>query len=142
MRLAINADPQASLVVLAGGAGDDVVITRLEAGSFSVLTAITGGGTLVAALTTGGEPDGIRQNEEANILRKGTVWLRPEDAVTPASGVFVRIPANAGVGTALGAFRGADDGANTEDLSAVASWQTSSEGGADGALAKLVINLD
>ncbi len=145
MRLDINNDATASLLVVATGAAAAVIITSLEAGSFGVLTEIVDGGgtpTLVHALTTGGEPDGIRTNEEANILRKGTIWLRPEDAVTPASGVFVRITANAGVGTALGAFRGADDGGNTEDLSAVAHWVTSSEGGADGGLAKLEINLD
>ncbi len=74
-------------------------------------------------------------------MSRGTIWVRPEDAVTPASGVFVRTTANAGVGTALGAFRGTDDGGNTEDISAFARWLTSSEGGAEGGLAQLEINL-
>jgi len=145
MRADINGNATASQRVTATGAAAAIIITADEAGSFGVLAEIVDGGgtpTAVHALTTGGEPDGIRQNEEANILRKGTIWLRPELAVTPASGVFVRITANAGVGTALGAFTGTDDGGNTEDLSAVARWVTSSEGGADGGLAKLEINLD
>lgn len=125
------------------GATDEIIVTRDEAGSFSTgAIVVTGPGTLVEALTTGGEDDAIFANEAANVLRKGTIWVRPEDAVTPASGVFVRITANAGTGTALGAFRGADDGGNSEDIGGFCRWVTSSVGGAKGALAKLEINLD
>ena len=144
MRALINNDPQASLQVTAGGAGADVVISANEPGSFGVLTAVVDGGgtpTAVAALTTGGEADGIPQNDAANLMKKGTMWVRPEDAVTPDSGVFFRHTANAGVGTALGAFRGTADGGNTDDISANAKWLTSSQGGAAGALAKLQFNL-
>jgi hypothetical protein len=125
-----------------GGATDAVIVTKNVAGSFSYGSSAPGTGTLVAALTTGGEADGVKQNEEFNLLRKGTIWMRPEDAVTPASGVHMRITANAGVGTALGAARGTADGGNTVDLSAFARWVTSSEGGRAGGLAKLEINLD
>lgn len=142
LRAAAAADPNINQRVIISGATVAVIATRRTAGSFSILTSATGTGTFVTALTTGGEADGIKANEEFNILRRGTIWLRPEDIVTPASGVFVRITAAAGVGTALGAFRGADDGANTEDLSAVAHWVTSSVGGEAGGLAKLDINLD
>lgn len=144
LRLLINNDPQLSLFVTATGAGADVIITADEPGSFGVLTEIVDGGgtpTLVHALTTGGEADGIPANDAGNLMQKGTTWLRPEDPVTPASGVFVRITANAGVGTALGAFRGTADGGNTRDISAFAQWLTSSEGGSEGGLAKLKLNL-
>lgn len=141
LRAAINAHPQLALQVIASGAGADVVIASLDPGSFGVLTAVTGGGTLVAALTTGGEADGIAQNEPANGAEVGSALMRPEDAVTPASGVFVRITANAGVGTALGAVRGTADGGNTRDISALASWSDSSQGGAAGSLARLVFNF-
>ncbi len=144
MRLLINNDPQASLAVTATGAAAAVIITADEPGSFGVLAEVVDGGgtpTAVHALTTGGEADGIPVNDAANLIKKGTIWLRPEDAVTPASGVFYRHTANAGVGTALGAVRGVDDGGNSADISAFARWLTSSEGGADGALAKLQINL-
>ena len=144
MRLLINNDPQASLVVTATGAAAAVVITSDNPGSFGVLTAIVDGGgtpTLVHALTTSGEADGIKQNEPANLRRQGTIWVRPEDAVTPVSGVHVRVTANAGVGTALGSFRGAADGGNTRDISAVARWVTSSQGSAEGGVAKLLLNL-
>ena len=144
LRLLINNNPQLSLAVTATGAGADVVITADEPGSFGVFTEIVDGGgtpTLVHALTTGGEADGIPANDAANLLKKGTTWLRPEDPVTPASGVFMRVTANAGVGTALGAFRGTADGGNTVDVSAFAEWLTSSEGGSDGGLAKIKVNL-
>ena len=142
-RTAVNNDPNVSLIVTAAGAGADVVITKDTPGSFSVANLVAPGtGTLVHALTTGGEADGVKQNEEANVLRKGTIWVRPEDAVTPASGVHVRITANAGVGTALGAFRGSADGGNTVDISSKARWVTSSVDGAENGLAKLEVNFE
>ena len=143
-RTDINADPAVGNFLTAGGAGADVVLTADTARAFGVLTAIVDGGgtpTLVHALTTSGEPDGVLVNDPANIMRQGSIWVRTEDAVTPASGVFVRITANAGVGTALGAFRGTADGGNTVDISTVARWATSSQGGGDNTLAKLIVNL-
>lgn len=139
LRAAGAANSQAALLYSFGGAGANIIVTKLVPGSFSWsdLTAPSPG-TLVAALTTGGEADGIKQNEEFNVVRSGTLWVRPENAVTPASGVFWRHAANAGVGTALGALRGADDGANTEQMTQ-ARWLTSA---AAGGLAKLEINLD
>ncbi len=144
LRLLINNDPQLSIAVTATGAAAAVIITADDPGSFGVFTEIVDGGgtpTLVHALTTGGEADGVPANDGASLLRKGTTWLRPEDPVTPASGVFVRVTANAGVGTALGALRGTADGGNTVDVSAFAEWLTTSEGGADGGLAKLQLNM-
>lgn len=144
MRALINADPQASLQVTASGAGADVVITSNDPGSFGVLVAVVDGGgtpTAVHALTTGGELDGIPQNEPGNAAGVGSALLRPEDAVTPASGVHVRITANAGVGTALGAVRGTADGGNTRDISAFCKWVSSSQGGAAGGLAKLAYDF-
>lgn len=142
LRAAALADPNISQRVVITGATTAIIATSVDPGSFSIITSATGAGTLVTALTTGGEQDGVFQSEPANVMRKGTIWLRPEDAVTPASGVFVRITANAGTGTALGAFRGVDDAGNTEDIGAFAHWVTSSIGDEPGGLAKLEINLD
>lgn len=141
IRAAAAADANISQLVTISGATNEVIATAVNPGSFSILTSATGTGTFVTALTTGGEQDGIATGEAANAMRKGTIWLRPEDAVTPASGVHFRVTANAGVGTALGAFRGAADGGNTVDISTVARWVTSSVGGEAGGLAKLEINL-
>lgn len=141
LRAAINDDPLVSQLVTASGATAAVIVTKNDPGSFSFDSSVTGGGTLVPALTTGGEADGIAKNEAANIVTNGSILVRPETAVTPASGVFYRITANAGVGTALGAFTGVDDGGNTEELTS-ASWGNSSAGGAKGGLAILKLNLD
>lgn len=141
LRAAINADPAVSQIVTATGATTAVIITKDSAGSFAHTSSVTGGGTLVAALTVGGEADGIAQNEAAGIITNGSVLVRPETAVTPASGVFYRITANPGTGTALGAFTGVDDGGNTEELTQ-ASWGNASAGGAKGGLAILKLNID
>jgi hypothetical protein len=112
-RTAFNADTLASAYAQAAGTGADVVITKSDPGSFAITSPTAPGtGTLTGALTTSGEQDLIPANEPANLLKKGTIWARPEDAVTPASDVFYRHTANAGVGTALGGFRTDNDGAS------------------------------
>ena len=141
LRAALVANAAINNQAIITGAVNDVIITLREPGSFATITVAPAPGTLVTALTTSGEADGVPVNDVANLMRSGSVWVRPEDAVTPASGVFLRHTANAGVGTALGAFRGVDDGGNTRDISTIARWATSSQGGVVGGFAKLIINL-
>lgn len=109
-RAAVTANQLVSAYIQASGATNEVILTKTDPGSFNV-TGLTapGTGTLTSALTTSGEQDLIPANEPANLLKQGTIALRPEDAVTPASAVWYRHTANAGTGTALGAFRGSAD---------------------------------
>jgi hypothetical protein len=58
-------------------------------------------------------------------VRKGRVWVLPEEAVTPASGVFVRFATGSG-GSALGAFRASADTATAVQLTR-ARWITSGD---------------
>lgn len=77
---------------------------------------------------------GVKPKKSFGLLRLGCVWVFAEDAVTLASGVFLRV---GGTGV-VGAFRGTDDAADAVDISAVAAWRTSA--GAGG-VAKLEVML-
>lgn len=71
-----------------------------------------------------GEPGQVNGYTPGTVIpvgRKGGVWVEPEDAVTAGGAVFVRI---SGTGT-VGAFRGADDGADAIELTN-ARWRNDS----------------
>lgn len=70
---------------------------------------------------------GLKPGVHFGILRKGRIFVRTEDAVTPASEVHVR--AVAVDPEVKGAFRGTDDGADTLDITAFAKWVTSADAG-------------
>lgn len=70
---------------------------------------------------------GLKPGITFGILRKGRIWVTPEDAVTPASEVHVRAVV-AGV-EVKGAFRGTDDGTDTIDITGFAKWITSAGAG-------------
>lgn len=70
------------------------------------------------------------------LLTKGRVWVTAEEAVTPASAVFIRFAAGAG-GTQLGAFRASADTASA--VAAPTSWKYRTSAGA-GELVVLEIN--
>jgi hypothetical protein len=59
-----------------------------------------------------------------SFLKKGRVWVKVEEAVTPASPVFVRFAAGGG-GTQLGAFRASADTATAVALPGGAKFVTS-----------------
>jgi hypothetical protein len=62
------------------------------------------------------------------VLRKGRIFVRPEDAVTPTSEVHVRAVAT--VAEVAGAFRGTNDGTtDTIDITGFAKWHTSAGAG-------------
>lgn len=80
------------------------------------------------------------KNDMINIMRQGSVYVRPEDAVEPGDPVFVRFAAN-GEGKTPGQFRTDDDkvdDAATAVQLASARWGSSAEAGQ---LALLEINL-
>jgi hypothetical protein len=62
-----------------------------------------------AKVTPSSSDNEIYENKcEIPVLRHGRIWVKSENAVTPASPVFVRVASGAG-GTEIGAFRtGAD----------------------------------
>lgn len=111
--------------------------------SMKVLTAITEtvqGITVYSPLFS--KPDeldavGMTPKTVGSILRMGRITVTSEDAVTPASGVFVRAIANGG-NTIIGGFRGTADGITTIDISAFAQWMTSAGAGA---LAELEVDF-
>lgn len=70
-------------------------------------------------------------------LRQGRVWVKVEEAVTPASAVYIRY-ASGGGGTQLGSFRASADTATA--ALAPAGWAYRSSAGAAG-FAILEINL-
>lgn len=72
--------------------------------------------------TTGLKPDVVM-----TVLRKGRIWVQVEEAVTPASAVWVRCVGEAGVDYA-GQFRDTDDGSDTADISAFAKYLTTTTG--------------
>lgn len=111
--------------------------------SMKVLTAITESVDGIVVY----EPDfakpsqlgdtGIKPKVTARVIRFGRVFVIPEDAVTEASGVFVRAVAT--TGERAGAFRGTADGTDTIDVSAFCRWRNG--GGGAGALCTLEVNL-
>ncbi len=75
--------------------------------------------------------------EAMNILRKGRIWVIPEDAVTITSNVFIRHTQGADPSETVGRFRTDADGANADQL-AGARFLTNA---AAGVLAVLEINI-
>jgi len=67
------------------------------------------------------EDNGVAQDETAELLTSGRIWVSPEQAVTPASAVYWRHTAGAGT---VGKFRVDADTANA-DVVANARWLTS-----------------
>lgn len=86
------------------------------------------------------EKDAATQADMVGVMRQGAIYVRPEQAVTPADPVYVRHTAN-GAGKTPGRFRADDDkiaGTASADLIANARWRTSAGAGE---LAILEINL-
>lgn len=78
-----------------------------------------------------------RTAEPVPTLRKGRIWVRTEDAITPASDVYLRHTAN-GALLQPGQFRSDADTANADDVSAFCSWL---QAAGAGVLVPLDINL-
>jgi hypothetical protein len=88
---------------------------------------------------------GLKPGVAFGLLRRGHIYVRVEDAVTPASEVHVRVTTggsngygDAGAETA-GAFRGSDDGGDTIDITAFAKYLTSAD---VGEIAVVSIDMD
>ena len=67
------------------------------------------------------------EDEAVPVLRKGRIWVRPETAVTVASGVFVRHTVGADPLHTPGRFRGTDVGAEVDEITQGARWITSAD---------------
>lgn len=70
---------------------------------------------------------GLKPKTTFTVLEEGEIWVIPEDNVTPASDVRVRVVA-AGAEKA-GAFRAAADSTDCVEISAFARWRSSASGG-------------
>ncbi len=66
---------------------------------------------------------GVKPNQPLNVMRRGTIWVTTEDAVTALSDP-VRVRAVATGAEEAGAFRTAADGTDTVDISAFARWRS------------------
>ncbi len=112
-------------VKLPNGAAQEVMgITGFSHFSESFDTALAG-------------DDAIKQNEAANLLRKGTVWVTVEAAVVAGDPVFFRHTAGGG-GSVLGRFRNDADTASADQIASARFVTT--QAAADG-IAKVEINL-
>lgn len=111
--------PQASADVTANARGVSVADQSIEA-------TVVGGGTT-----------GFQDQATLGIIRKGRVWVRVEDAVTPASTVFVRHTADTAPLDKLGSFRSNASGGDAVALPG-ARFKTSA---AAGELALLDLDL-
>jgi hypothetical protein len=80
---------------------------------------------------------GVPPKYAVSVLTKGRIYVVVEEAVTPASAVFVRFAAGVG-GTQLGAFRASADTATAS--AAPAGWRYRSSA-AIGGIAELELNL-
>lgn len=80
-----------------------------------------------------------KASESMPVLRKGRIWVIPEDAVTKnTSGVYVRFTQGASANQTVGRFRGSADSGKTDQITSGARWLTSASAGQ---LALLEINL-
>lgn len=70
--------------------------------------------------------EGLMPDDQADILRRGRVWVVTEQAVTPGDPVFVRHTA-AGA-EVKGAFRKDTDGGDAVDISTRARWESTTTG--------------
>lgn len=110
---------------------DDLEGIAVQADVYDPLTQLTD-------VTVGTvEQSGVNSGVTFDILRRGRIWVRPEEAVTPVSEVHVRAVA-AGAET-KGAFRATADGTDTIDITAFAKWRTSAEANE---LAELEIDMN
>lgn len=120
---------------VAKGAGDNDVIVPAAATDVTNLAAQRG--VVLASQTFPSSVSGnagVPQFRPANVLKKGRIWVKPEDTVTPAQAVNVRY-AGAGV---KGSFRGAAVASETAVLPN-AKWLTTTTSA--GQLALLDLNL-
>ncbi len=78
-----------------------------------------------------------REEEAINVLRKGRIWVKPEQAVTPESDVYIRHTQAVTAAHTVGRFRTDADTAKADQLS-TARWITSASANE---LAVLEINV-
>lgn len=71
--------------------------------------------------------DGLKPGITFGVLRRGRIWVVPEDAVTPASDVRIRCVVAGN--EVKGAFRAAQDLTDCIDISGFAKWITSADAG-------------
>lgn len=70
---------------------------------------------------------GLKPGVTLNVLQRGRIWVRPEDAVDPGDAVRVRcVVAGSEV---KGAFRSAADSTDCVDISSFARWRSSAGAG-------------
>lgn len=66
--------------------------------------------------------DGVKPNAMIGVLRRGTIWVQPEETVAPGDAVRVRL--TAGASEQVGAFRTTADGTDCAVITN-AEWLTS-----------------
>jgi hypothetical protein len=110
--------------------GDDKVKVPTAAVDFTARGSLMGVALATQAIEsqTGVAAANYPIGHAINVGKKVRVIVRPEDAVTPTSGVFVRHTSGGG-GTVLGSFRTDADTATAADISAYARWMSSADAG-------------
>lgn len=134
---AVNAEASAEIpfgVMVKPGTGDDDA--KLLTANSNILKGVVVFGHLYDYPVERGDI-GIKPGIQIGLLRKAKIWVKVEDAVTPASEVHVR--AVAGVGEQAGAFRGSADTTDCIEITPFARFLTTAGAGE---LAVLSIDLD
>ena len=109
-------------VMVQGGASDDLALLLAGAAATDLMGIV--GHSHRFAKTNELGTSGLKPKVTFKGLRKGTLWVISEEAVTPQSTVRVRHTAGAG-GTTLGQFRVAAVANETFNISSFARWRTS-----------------
>lgn len=130
-RIAYASTLPGKLVVWHAGDSDEIVRVPAATGEVSGKNPV---GVVICDVLSDANP--IAAGSALACLRKGRIWVYPEEAVTPASAVFVRFASGSG-GTALGSFRASADTATAVEITKC-RWITS---GSATVLALLEINL-
>lgn len=108
------------IMVKQGTLDDDILLITAAANKLAGVTTWAHDFARTSELDTGG----VKPGATVGVVWQGPVLVLPEDAVTPSSGVHVRINANGG-NTQPGAFRGAADATHSIDCTGFARWLTS-----------------
>ena len=99
------------------GAGDNLIIRPAASTDITDVTKARGVALTHQAIESnlGSAAPFYPQKSAVNVLKKGRVWVKVEEAVTPTDPVFVRFASGAG-GTVLGSFRKTADTATAAQL--------------------------
>jgi hypothetical protein len=123
----VQAEASASIpfgVMVAKGSTDDAAV-KLNGTASSMITKLLGVVMFSHRFAIDHEVDstGIKPKVGFDVLRRGRIYVLPEESVTPGDPVRVRVVVTGG--EVAGAFRKTEDSTDCVNISAFAQWRTS-----------------